>query len=249
MNTKRNAKITIVTVCYNAEKLIEKTLKSVIEQSYSKKEYVVIDGASTDSTKEIIQSYSDYIDIYISKPDRGIYHAMNKAVHVVSGQWIIFMNAGDIFVNNQLLEQVSNMLHEETNVLYGDILTMKDGELTVKKAPVKISNMHRMPFCHQAVFTRTSLLKTFPFDEKYQLSADFKLYKQLKQENIAFDQVSFPITIYDRTGLSNSQRSKGLAENIAIIKEVDTLQQKLRLLPRLYFVKNWNTLRQKLKSK
>ncbi len=249
MNTKRDAKITIVTVCYNAETFIERTLKSVIEQSYSNKEYVVIDGASTDRTKEIIHAYIDSIDAYISESDRGIYHAMNKATDIAMGQWVIFMNAGDVFANNEVLEKTSSFLHEETDVLYGDILTMKDGELTVKKAPEKINNMHRMPFCHQAVFTRTSLLKAFPFDEKYQLSADFKLYKQFKQEKIAFDRVPFPITIYDRTGLSNSQRSKGLAENIAIIKEVDTLQQKLCLLPRLYFVKNWNTLRQKLKVK
>lgn len=249
VNTKRKAKITIVTVCYNADKLIEKTLKSVIEQSFTDKEYVVIDGASTDGTKEIIHTYIDSIDTFTSEPDNGIYHAMNKAVNIAIGQWIIFMNAVDLFVNNQVLEKISNMLHEDTNVLYGDILTIKKGELIIKKAPERISNMHRMPFCHQAVFTRTLLLKAFPFDEKFQLSADFKLYKQLKQQNIVFDRVSFPITIYDRTGLSNSQRTKGLAENIAIINEMDTFQQKLCLLPRLYFVKSLNTIRQKLKGK
>lgn len=106
-----------------------------------------------------------------------------------------------------------------------------------------------MPFCHQAVFTRTSLLRKFPFDEKYALSADFKLFKQLKSEEVDFEKIPITITIYDRTGLSSSQRSKGLAENIAIIKELDGAKEKLRLLPRLYLVKGWNSIRSFLKSK
>ncbi len=229
--------------------MIEKTLKSVIEQSYSNKEYVVIDGASTDGTKKIVERYIDSIDFFMSEPDNGIYHAMNKAVGVAKGEWVIFMNAGDVFVDNAVLEKVSYSLSATIDVLYGDILTSRNTELVLKEAPSEIKSMHRMPFCHQAVFTRTSLLRSFPFDEKYKMSADFKLYKQLNRENATFRRLPLPITIYDRTGLSNSQRARGLGENIAVIKEIDNWQDRLRLLPRLYFVKNWAAIRYSLKKK
>ena len=248
VKTKQDPFITVVTVCYNSEELIEKTLRSVTNQNYSNKEYVVIDGASTDNTLKIIESFKEFIDTLVSESDNGIYHAMNKAVANAMGEWIIFMNAGDVFVNNNILEEVSDFLQEDIDVLYGDILVLKEGKLIVKEAPSEISNFHRMPFCHQAVFTHTSLLKSFSFDEKYKFSADFKLYKQLKHEKITFNKIHLPITVYDRTGISNSQRTKGLAENIAIIKEIDDWQQKLQLLPRLYFVKNWQTLRTFLKN-
>ena len=249
LKTKPNPLITVVTVCYNSVDMIEKTLKSVIEQSYSNKEYVVIDGASTDGTKKIVERYIDSIDFFMSEPDNGIYHAMNKAVTVAKGEWIIFMNAGDVFVDNAVLEKVSYSLSATIDVLYGDILTSRNTELVLKEAPSEIKSMHRMPFCHQAVFTRTSLLRSFPFDEKYKMSADFKLYKQLNRENATFRRLPLPITIYDRTGLSNSQRARGLGENIAVIKEIDNWQDRLRLLPRLYFVKNWAAIRHSLKKK
>lgn len=249
MKTNQDSFITVVTVSYNSADLIEKTLQSVVGQTHANKEYVVIDGASTDETNQIIDKFIDLIDFYVSEPDNGIYHAMNKAVVKASGDWLIFMNAGDTFVDSEVLQKVANSLSNETDVLYGDILTLKNRELILKKSPLKIMHMHRMPFCHQAVFTRTSLLRKFPFDEKYALSADFKLFKQLKSEEVNFKKIPMPITIYDRTGLSSSQRSKGLAENIAIIKELDGAKEKLRLLPRLYLVKGWNSIRSFLKSK
>lgn len=249
LKTKPNPLITVVTVCYNSVDMIEKTLKSVIEQSYSNKEYVVIDGASTDGTKKIVERYIDSIDFFMSESDNGIYHAMNKAVGVAKGEWVIFMNAGDVFVDNAVLEKANYSLSATIDVLYGDILTSRNTELVLKEAPSEIKSMHRMPFCHQAVFTRTSLLKSFPFDEKYKMSADFKLYKQLNRENATFRRLPLPITIYDRTGLSNSQRARGLGENIAVIKEIDNWQDRLRLLPRLYFVKNWAAIRHSLKKK
>lgn len=247
--TKSQPLITIVTICYNSVELIEKTLNSVTKQCYANKEYVVIDGASRDGTKKIVEQYIDSIDFFVSEPDKGIYHAMNKAVEVAKGEWVIFMNAGDLFVNNEVVAKVSRALSDKDDVVYGDILINNNKELTVKEAPLAIASMHRMPFCHQAVFTRTSLLRSFPFDEKYKLSADFKLYKQLSLKKVVFKRLPIPITIYDRTGLSNSQRSRGLAENIAIIKEIDNWQEKLRLLPRLYFVKSWTTIRHILKKK
>lgn len=109
--------ITIVTVCYNSVELIEKTLKSVTKQIYANKEYVVIDGASSDGTKKIVEQFIDSIDFFVSEPDKGIYHAMNKAVEVAKGEWVIFMNAGDLFVNNEVVAKVSSALSDKDDVV------------------------------------------------------------------------------------------------------------------------------------
>lgn len=240
--------ISVVTVCLNAQDLIEKTIQSVIYQDFDDKEYLIIDGASTDKTLEIIHKYRHKIDALISEPDRGIYNAMNKAIDLVSGEWVIFMNAGDFFVDSKVLSNISRSLDASVDVVYGDILVKKNGKLILKNSPSIIKNIHRMPFCHQAVFTRLSLLKKFRFDENYALSSDFKFFKQLILNGFSFRKVDLPITVYDRSGLSNIQRSRGLFENIQIIKELDNLPTKICLLPRLYFVKYWTQLRGILKK-
>jgi len=234
--------ISVVTVCFNAQSLIEKTIQSVISQNFIEKEYVIIDGGSTDETKTIIQSYCRQIDVIVSEPDQGIYNAMNKAIDLVSGEWVIFMNAGDLFADNKVLTNISTYLDSNIDVLYGNILVEKGGRLIMKDSPSNIKNIHRMPFCHQAVFTRLSLLEKYHFDEKYALSSDFKFFKQLIRDSVSFRKIDMPITVYDKKGLSHVQRSKGLSENIKIIKELDSVSDKMRFLPRLYFVKTWNNL-------
>lgn len=113
-------KITVVTVCFNAEKVLEQTMLSVLSQTYKDIEYLVIDGGSKDGTLDIIKKYSDKVK-WISEPDKGIYDAMNKAVKMASGEWINFMNAGDCFASIDVLENVfSKEYPEEVNFLYSD---------------------------------------------------------------------------------------------------------------------------------
>ena len=95
------SKISVVTVCYNAEESIEETMKSVFSQTYSDIEYIVIDGASTDNTLGVINRFSDYSFLKIvSEPDSGLYNAMNKAIRMAQGDYIIFLNSGDMFCDS-----------------------------------------------------------------------------------------------------------------------------------------------------
>lgn len=96
-------KITIVTVTYNCSKILKETLESCINQDYENVEYIIIDGASTDGTLDIINQHSENISFILSEPDKGIYDAMNKGIEHATGEWIFFLNAGDKFYSNKTL--------------------------------------------------------------------------------------------------------------------------------------------------
>jgi len=155
-NQTKKSLVTIVTVTYNAEDLLEETLLSVINQTYKNIEYIIIDGGSTDNTLEIIKKYEEQISYWISEPDEGIYFAMNKGIAKATGEWINFMNAGDTFVDTTTIQKVMNSLDEDTELIYGDHIC--DGTIGhVKDRKVTRS----MPCCHQSLFVKTDLMKQY----------------------------------------------------------------------------------------
>ena len=222
--------VTVITVCYNAREMLLRTMNSVWAQTYKHVEYVIVDGASTDGTLELLAEYGGRIDHWVSESDKGIYDAMNKGVSMAKGKWGIFMNAGDCFADNHVLENVFSV-PRQADVIYGDVV--KGG--VVKKASSP-RNAHRMFFCHQSVFVKIESLKAFPFDISHKMSADFKQMKQLWLAGKQFLQLDFPIADFDVQGVSNTNRAVGLWDNICVIREVDSCLEQLRLLPRLYFV-------------
>lgn len=224
-------KVSIVTVTYNAGKLAEKTLSNLLEQDYPEKEIIVVDGKSTDDTLDIISRYAQRgaLAKWVSEPDGGIYDAMNKGVGMASGEWVIFMNAGDVFASQDVLRRVFVSGQQDADVVYGDVV--KDGE--VKKAPQSYYPYHRMLFCHQCVFTRRECLQRNPFDIRHRLSADFKSFLVLYQRGARFKHVDIPVAIFDTGGVSNRQRSRGLRDNISVVCETIPLLERLKFLVRL----------------
>ena len=220
--------VTIITVCRNHAQELERTIRSVESQTWQEKEYLVIDGASTDDSLDVIKAHEASITRWVSEPDQGIYDAMNKGVKMAQGEWVIFMNAGDTFAGDDTLQRVfGNPL--DADVIYGDVIK---GEL-VKKAEDP-RNAHRMFYCHQSAFVRTSCLREFPFDIRHRMSADFKQVKQLYLSGKRFRQLDFPVANFDTQGVSNRNRSAGLYDNIQVIRETDRLWEQVRLLPRLW---------------
>ena len=221
--------VTIITVCRNHAQELERTIRSVESQTWQEKEYLVIDGASTDDTLDVIKAHEVSITRWVSEPDQGIYDAMNKGVRMAQGEWVIFMNAGDTFASDDTLQRVFGS-PLDADVIYGDVIK---GEL-VKKAEDP-RNAHRMFYCHQSAFVRTRCLREFPFDIRHRMSADFKQVKQLYLSGKTFRQLDFPVANFDIQGVSNRNRSAGLYDNIQVIRETDSLWEQMKLLPRLYF--------------
>lgn len=222
--------ITVITVTYNAKEALQTTIDNVLAQDYADVEYIVVDGASTDGSQDLIRSYGLRITQWVSEKDGGIYDAMNKGVRMASGEYCIFMNAGDTFADTTTVSRFADAVKtDKADVVYGDVI--KQG--AIKKA-LSPCNCHKMYYCHQCVFTRRECLLEFPFDIRHRMSADFKQSKQLYLAGKSFLQLDFPVAVFDTNGVSNTRRSVGLYDNISIISEVDSLSDKLRLLPRLY---------------
>lgn len=173
-------KVSVITICFNSANFIEATIKSVFAQTYKNVEYIIIDGGSTDGTCEIIENYRLKLSYYSSEKDGGIYDAMNKGVRHALGEWVIFMNSGDCFSSNDVLENVMKYhFSNETGVIYGDVISVySDTERFEKACEVKKLS-YKMPFCHQSCLIRTSLQKDFPYDTNYQIAADYKFFNTI----------------------------------------------------------------------
>ena len=148
-------KVSVVTICYNAKTVIERTIQSVLNQTYSDIEYILIDGGSTDGTVEIIKQYSHRISSWVSEPDHGIYDAMNKGVMRATGEWIHFLNAGDVYHDHDVLENFVPKISATTDIAYGDTLYVFSMTTKVRKA-LPLSKMDQlMPFGHPATLIRS----------------------------------------------------------------------------------------------
>lgn len=177
MKEKNTGKITVVTVCKNTKDTIRDTITSVLHQSYADFEYLIIDGASEDGTVEIVKSYLiDSRIRFISEEDSGLYNAMNKAVRVSHGDYIIFINSGDIFHKENVLEEAVKQL-DDCDIGYGNVRKLYANECREERYPgrfkvLTLLLMGKMP-CHQGIFAKTSLLKQYRFDETYRITADY----------------------------------------------------------------------------
>ena len=197
MTPSTSPRITVVTVCRNSAASIERTLQSVLAQDYADFEYVVIDGASTDGTLEILHRHAGRIAALVSEPDRGVYDAMNKAVRLARGEYLLFMNAGDVFAASDVLSAVA--AQADADVLYGDFEYMG--------RPGRVSaDMDRGVFNHQCVLYRRSLHATHGeyVDVQGLTAADYLFFMRLRASGRAnFRKLDLVISRVDPDGMSS----------------------------------------------
>lgn len=238
-------KISIVTVTYNCQNVIEETIKSIIEQTYPDLEYIIIDGASKDNTLKIINKYSQYIDKIISEPDTGIFDAMNKSLNYITGEYVIFINAGDRLINNQIIANIFEGNTYTEDLIYGDTYIQKQiGFQLFKGKDIYSQNPTRSQlvfnsqgFSHQSLFTKVSILQEVKFNLNYPLGADYdttaKIYYTGKQR---IRYVKYPISIFDDRfgGASHNQIKKILDERIQMFSPHKNLSFWLKYYNQIY---------------
>ena len=207
-----NDLITVVTVTHNAKDHLEETILSIINQNYGHIEYIIIDGGSSDGTLDIIKKYEDKIDYWISESDEGIYFAMNKAIEKATGQWINFMNAGDTFFNNSTIQKVMDNLDNDTDLIYGDHVC--DG-IIGSVADRSITRL--MPCCHQSLFVKTALMKQYPYNTFYSISADYEFLLKMYKLGKKIQYIEEPIANYLRNGFSDQNQVKWYLENLTLM--------------------------------
>lgn len=198
MNMK-NKKFTIITVCYNAEKHIEETIRSLLSQTCNDYEYIIKDGLSTDNTLKIAQSLlegKENVQIY-SGTDKGIYDAMNQALEFAKGEYIFFLNAGDCFANEEVLAKVREAAsNTQKDILYGNIIQVNGEQRNIyrygKICKSKLYYSIGACVCHQAMFAKRELFHDKKFDTTYKVCADrewqlYQMEKEAKSETLNFE--------------------------------------------------------------
>ncbi len=214
-------KISVVTINYNNADGLEDTIKSVVCQSYSDFEYIIIDGGSTDGSVDVIRKFENEIDYWVSEKDTGIYHAMNKGVTKVHGDYCVFLNSGDKFYNNSVIERIIKT-QTSTDIFVGKV-TKGDSDILMSPPPIdnEITFYHLFSCAipHQGAFIRTELLHRYPFDETLKISSDWKFFVQtLIMDNCSFCYIDEFVTRYDMGGVSSLNPDIMRDEKIVIMR-------------------------------
>jgi len=200
-------KISIVTVVLNDANNFFKTVNSISELTYSNIEYIVIDGGSTDGTLAIINDYKDLIDKSISKRDDGLYDAMNKSIDFASGDWIIFMNAGDVFVNNNVLTTIFvDNDFVDVDILYGDTIVYYPDFERFESSGNIVNIDYGMQFSHQSAFIRLDYHKNYKYNIDYKICADFYFFYNAFNQKSKFTYLGKSIAKTKSGGLSDKNR-------------------------------------------
>ena len=226
--------ISIITVAYNNKFGLEETIKSVISQTWKNFEFVIIDGNSNDGSKELLESYSSQIDFWVSEPDKGIYNAMNKGIRKASGEYLIFMNSGDRFSANDILEKIIPHFNNE-DIVYGNAYyELENRKKYEYKIPPKITigSLLKEPICHQSAFFRKELFEKYGmYDENNKIASDWTFMMDIfVHHNISQKYINVFISIFEKTGISSTNNNLGvgeqkkyLAENVS--EEVQNMAQ------------------------
>lgn len=214
--------ISIITVCYNSIATIEKTIVNTLKQTYSNIEYIVVDGASTDGTIEILDKYKSKIK-YISEPDKGIYDAMNKGLKMATGEWVLFRNSGDYFNTPDILNSVfANYEDNGEALIIGNLRSFGSRLYYDLKPPILTMHyFNEMPVYHPSTIIRRRIHLIYLFPEWLKLSADYWAILSILINGGTYKYVDEIISLYDNScGASKDNWIKGYEENILILRSL-----------------------------
>lgn len=216
-------KFSIITIVYNNVRDIEYTLLSVLKQTYTDIEYIIIDGASTDGTMNIIEKYKNHIHKVVSEKDKGIYDAMNKGLNLATGDYVLFLNSGDELYDENTLQTVIEK-GNNADIIYGETKLVDENRQIIgdrrHKAPAFFtwkSFQYGMNICHQAIYVKRSIAPTY--DLQYQLSADIDWVIRAAKKAKTTQNVNTYVARYLVGGMSQKRHQQSLKERYAIFKK------------------------------
>jgi len=203
-------KISIITINYNDSNGLNKTIESVVNQSFEDYEFIVIDGGSTDGSIEIIEQNKSKINYWVSEKDSGVFNAMNKGIKAAKGEFVIFMNGGDCFSSNTILKEISTELNSDFDIYYGDNYKISPNSKRLKTYPENLtfSFFYSSSINHQSTFIRRSLFETyFYYNENYKIASDWEFFVYtICYANVPTKYLKKTIANYDFTGISSNPK-------------------------------------------
>jgi len=210
--------ISVITVVRNEAEKLERTIRSVLDQDFKEIEFIIIDGDSSDNTTEVIKRHASRVYAWVSEPDEGPYDAMNKGISMASGEWILFLNAGDTFADPSILTRIFLQDHSGYDVIHGDKI-VDYGPFSVLIRSRQIDAIREgMIFSHQSVFVRTKLLKSAGFQTIYPIGADYDLFYRLYSEGKRFRYYPEPVAQVEAWGISHRQMVQAAREQYKVLK-------------------------------
>lgn len=212
-------KLSIVTINYNNIDGLKRTADSIFQQTFNDFEWIVIDGGSTDGSRELIENNASRIAYWVSEPDNGIYNAINKGISHANGDYVQILNSGDWFFEHSTLEKLFGKKYD-ADILYGDAVCIyPDGTHLDKKYPntVSLNYFIHDVINHQATFFRREVFDGHPYNEKYLIAADWAYCFEAVCRGLRFQHVPQTIVYYDNNGISSKWSTRQIEERQEIL--------------------------------
>lgn len=206
--------VSIITINYNNKEGLEATIKSVVSQSSSNFEYIVVDGGSTDGSFTLLEEYNNLITYWVSEKDQGIYNAMNKGIRFSKGEYLLFLNSGDYFVNNFVLEKAVNVFCLDCNFIVGNMIVDDGQKKRLHTNPDKITSDYLIygSISHPSTFIRRALFEKYGYyNENFKIVSDWEFFiLTLIMKNESYQKIPITISIFNTFGISQSPNHKSL---------------------------------------
>ena len=215
-------KLSIITINLNNKTGLQKTINSVITQTFKDFEWIIIDGGSTDGSKELIEQYSQHVTYWVSEPDNGIYHAMNKGIYQAKGKYLQFLNSGDTFYSPRILHDIFTLNSYESDIITGNIICNNKVLRGIGYKEISLNDFFYNNVFHPSSFIKRNLFYTFGlYDENYKIVSDSKFFiKSIILGNSTVMYIDKPIVYFDSTGISSTYSSLVKTEKKQIFEEL-----------------------------
>ena len=269
MNWPVKGKVTlsIITINYNNQEGLEKTLRSIATQTYKDYEYIIIDGGSTDTSNNIVSKYKELVSYYVSEPDNGIFHAMNKGIQVSTGEYLLFLNSGDYLFDDMTLQAVIDFGLKK-DIIYGNVKVTKSGVHAEEWCPpseLTFKTFLQRSIPHQSSFIRRSLFTKIGFyNEHYKMVSDWEFFiVAVCRFQCSYKHFDRTLAVFNEEGITSNPENypaMGLerqavleAHFVAFVKDYENMREMEKELKRFAFLRKgrviYKDLIRKLKNR